>query len=72
MIIHHFEFINTESIKITFLYVLRKWVGYYLKRNKNTSCERISNAIWEVKAYYFRRPESKSVVISIFPVSLAL
>ncbi len=36
----HFEFINTESIKITFLYVLRKWVWYYLKRNKNTSYQR--------------------------------
>ncbi len=49
----HFEFINTELIKITFLYILRRLVcGYYLKRNKNTSCERISNAIWEVKAYY--------------------
>ncbi len=37
----HFEFINTESIKITFLYIISRLVcGYYLKRNKNTSYER--------------------------------
>ncbi len=37
----HFEFIDTESIKITCLYIISRLVcGYYLKRNKNTSYER--------------------------------
>ncbi len=36
----YFEFIDTESIKITCLYIIRRLVcGYYLKRNKNTSYE---------------------------------
>ncbi len=69
----HFEFIDTESIKITCVYIISRLVcGCYLKRNKNTSYERFQSTIWEVKAYYFRRPESRSVFISIFPVSLAL
>ncbi len=38
----HFEFIDTESIKIICLYIYiisRLVCGYYLKRNKNTSYE---------------------------------
>ncbi len=37
----HFEFIDTESIKINCLYIISRLVcGYHLKRNKNTSYER--------------------------------